>query len=122
LLINFGVPSDEINTSYGVDNEILLHVEVLIGSSFIDTEFNASFSQGIISDLYLGPETGGIAAHSTALISSSGTMIPNGGIRDDSGSFFIGSFLVTASPVPVPGAGWLFGSALIGLVGLKRQK
>ncbi len=33
-----------------------------------------------------------------------------------------GSFLVQASLVPVPATVWLFGSALIGLVGIKRKK
>lgn len=33
----------------------------------------------------------------------------------------MGVFLVRASPVPVPGAVWLFGSALMGLVGLRRR-
>ena len=29
---------------------------------------------------------------------------------------------ISASPVPVPAAAWLFGSALIGLAGIKRKK
>ena len=33
-----------------------------------------------------------------------------------------GSFLVAPSAVPIPTAAWLFGSALIGLVGIKRKK
>jgi hypothetical protein len=33
-----------------------------------------------------------------------------------------GSFLVRASAVPVPAAAWLFGSAVIGLAGIKRKK
>ncbi|MDC3332659.1 VPLPA-CTERM sorting domain-containing protein [bacterium] len=33
-----------------------------------------------------------------------------------------GAYLVSTSPVPVPAAAWLFGSALIGLTGLKRKK
>lgn len=33
-----------------------------------------------------------------------------------------GSFLVKVSEVPVPATAWLFGSALIGLAGLKRKK
>jgi hypothetical protein len=34
----------------------------------------------------------------------------------------IGHYLVRSSVVPVPAAAWLFGSALIGLVGIKRKK
>jgi hypothetical protein len=29
---------------------------------------------------------------------------------------------LTAAPVPVPAAVWMFGSALCGMVGLKRRK
>ncbi len=35
---------------------------------------------------------------------------------------YYGSFLVTASPVPVPPALWLFASGLAGLIGLARKK
>ncbi len=35
---------------------------------------------------------------------------------------YIGSYLVQQSAVPVPSAAWLFGSALIGLAGIKRKK
>ncbi|MFM8330577.1 MAG: alkaline phosphatase D family protein [Candidatus Methylumidiphilus sp.] len=34
----------------------------------------------------------------------------------------VSQFLVTPQPVPVPGAVWLFGSALAGLLGLRRRK
>lgn len=33
-----------------------------------------------------------------------------------------GTWTMTVSPVPVPAAAWLFGSALIGLAGIKRKK
>jgi len=33
-----------------------------------------------------------------------------------------GSYLVSASAVPVPAAVWLFGSGLIGLIGVARRK
>lgn len=50
----------------------------------------------------------------------------NGFIQfDTSSSLNVGSFLVrqtTVSAVPVPAAVWLFGSALLGLVGIKRTK
>ncbi len=32
------------------------------------------------------------------------------------------AFAITANPVPVPAAAWLFGSALLGLAGLRRKK
>ena len=36
--------------------------------------------------------------------------------------FYIGSLNVTASPVPVPAAGWLFVSGILGLIGLSRHR
>ena len=33
-----------------------------------------------------------------------------------------GAFQVTIEPVPVPAAVWLFGSGLIGLIGIARRK
>lgn len=41
---------------------------------------------------------------------------------DTTGGFETGSFLVRASVVPVPAAVWLFGSGLIGLIGVARRK
>jgi len=38
----------------------------------------------------------------------------------DSGN--LGSFLVQPTVVPLPAAAWLFGSALLGLVGIKRKQ
>ena len=35
---------------------------------------------------------------------------------------YIGSYLVRTSPVPIPAALWLFGSGLIGLIGIARRK
>ena len=40
--------------------------------------------------------------------------------RTNSGSFLVST--IAPSVVPVPAAAWLFGSALIGLVGIKRKK
>jgi|LGOV01.1.fsa_nt_gb hypothetical protein len=56
-------------------------------------------------------------------------IIPSGatqlqlGINDDKFSDNSGSFSVKVegAPVPIPGAVWLFGSGLIGLVGLRRK-
>lgn len=39
-----------------------------------------------------------------------------------SGHSYTGSYLVQVSTVPVPAAAWLFGSGLIGLVGIARRK
>ena len=40
----------------------------------------------------------------------------------DSGQFQAGSFEMTATVVPVPAAVWLFGTGLLGLVGVNRSK
>ena len=42
--------------------------------------------------------------------------------NDTDGSAETGSFLVRTSVVPVPAAVWLFGSGLLGLVGIARRK
>lgn len=44
------------------------------------------------------------------------------GFSADYNSPFVGSALVRTSVVPVPAAAWLFGSAVIGLAGIKRKK
>ena len=41
---------------------------------------------------------------------------------DEAGNYRFGSALVRASVVPVPAAVWLFGSGLIGLIGVARRK
>jgi hypothetical protein len=41
---------------------------------------------------------------------------------DDTHYLYYGSYLVQTSPVPVPTAAWLFGSGLIGLIGVARRK
>jgi len=43
-------------------------------------------------------------------------------MSDFNSSAHIGSYLVQTSPVPVPGALWLFGAGLIGLSGIARRK
>jgi len=46
----------------------------------------------------------------------------NGMIEIGNSDVFTASALVYASPVPIPAPIWLFGSALIGLVGVQRRK
>ena len=41
---------------------------------------------------------------------------------DDTHYLYYGSYLVQTSSVPVPAAAWLFGSGLLGLIGLARRK
>jgi len=42
-------------------------------------------------------------------------------LDDTESNQFSGSFLVRQSPVPIPTAVWLFGSGLIGLVGMRKK-
>ncbi len=56
---------------------------------------------------------------------SDNTVLTVGGesARDDSPGLFVGSYLVRqASPVPLPAAFWLFGSALAGLGLITRKR
>jgi hypothetical protein len=45
-----------------------------------------------------------------------------GGSLSYGGTKFIAGVLPSPSPVPVPAALWLFGSGLLGLLGVKRKK
>lgn len=45
-----------------------------------------------------------------------------GGVTDIDNSNYSSTYLIRTSAVPVPAAAWLFGSALIGLMGIKRSK
>jgi hypothetical protein len=57
----------------------------------------------------------GTSANTTAFgVSSAGSEVV--------GVLHTGSYLVAPSSVPVPAAAWLFGSALVGLAGIKRKK
>ena len=47
----------------------------------------------------------------------SGAFIPDGGTWTS-----VALLRATASPIPIPSVMWLFGSGLIGLVGLARRK
>lgn len=58
-----------------------------------------------------------------------GTLIASSNIGDAWGSSFSGiqyteemNITLTASPIPVPAAAWLFGSGLLGLVGVARRR
>jgi len=123
-------PSSDDNVTYG-ETLILNFGEVVKLDSLI-------FRNGNHGDVFAEDATvtisGGIGSGTFALILSSGSVFefynPNaGGDSDVSNNyqFYINELSATAtgrgiSEVPVPAAVWLFGSGLIGLVGVARRK
>lgn len=104
---------------------------LIVGDSFLadGTTQHATLWNGIgIVDLnsYLSPE----------LIAAGWVMVQATGINDNGAiigwaentnlphAYWLvdGSFVLTPTAVPVPGAVWLFGSALAGFMGMKRRK
>lgn len=72
-----------------------------------------------IVNLYQGVSTGTVAQD---WIGWDSTHPNSANFWDDVGSQYVGSYLVKVSAVPVPAAVWLFGSGLIGLIGVARRK
>ena len=72
-----------------------------------------------IVNLYQGVSTGTVAQD---WIGWDSTHSNSADFWDDVGSQYVGSYLVKVSAVPVPAAVWLFGSGLIGLIGVARRK
>jgi hypothetical protein len=95
-------------------------------SSFIG-DFTISLYEGIFS-------TGADTSGGTLVASTTGTNLSNVAIQINTNYSFIIEGLtgstptnvltgsVGISPIPVPAAAWLFGSALLGLAGMKRRK
>ena len=58
----------------------------------------------------------------TAMYDGSTDWINNGSGAESASDEFIYAEFTQTSAVPIPAAAWLFGSALIGLAGIKRKK
>lgn len=85
----------------------------ILGTQFIDTSGH-DFAH--IHDMErVNRETGAVGHDSGDFIFTAYT-----NRHDNSSGRYHGSFLVTPTSVPLPAAGWLFMSALVGLVGKKR--
>ena len=86
--------------------------EVPIATSTLNVIGDFGFGS-TLADLTLGADDG-----------IGGAPMSNGPFVDNNANFDITSITVTAitSPVPVPAAAWLFGSGLLGLVGVARRK
>lgn len=91
------------------------------GGTFNFKIVGASFSDTKHSDLltYFGLPEGNYQGGLNISFNTTGS-IPNTGEAFTSDTLFSGD--VVNSPVPVPAAVWLFGSGLIGLVGIARRK
>ena len=133
LFLAFDLPLDaaaHINSEPAGDPAIL-NFNSIMGETLDDSGVYGTY--GIIGEVstegahhYLGVAYdyyNGVNLYSTSTIYSS---IPDDAIWDDPTSSIdyggIGSFLVRPAVVPVPAAVWLFGSGLIGLIGLARHK
>jgi len=106
---------DALNHNHDVAPTGAGHTIGILGSS---TYTPGRLDTGVINDsetiFRLTGEQASDSRNSVSTIDSS--------MHPDTYNYFVGSFLVRPSAVPIPAAAWLFGSALIGLVGLKRKK
>ena len=92
----------------------------LWGTLLINTEFNVQQSH------FLTEPPPSVGTHNNGFIEA---FPGEGGLysfisiaRDDTPETFRGSALIRPSAVPIPAAVWLFGTGLVGLVGVARRK
>lgn len=98
----------------GVDNQVSFESE--LGGGVDTTLLAASGDQDAFRNLHAFEITG---------LQEGDNLITFSVLNDDNGGDNPMGFLVTGSTVnavPVPAAAWLFGSALLGLAGVKRKK
>lgn len=115
--------------------QYFLNAVDLLGNTFLNYDVNPELEfdygvEGITGTLVTegfgpdGAETIGMY-HQVGAASSTSSLYGNQTnviwVGNDANSH-LGSYLVAPSAVPVPAAAWLFGSALIGLMGIKRKK
>jgi len=89
---------------------------------------------GFTSDTYIRVPTDPwepiTTEHYLTQLAYDSVQMPVGGYYDDYLSYQldsevderVGTFLVNTSPVPLPAGVWLFGSGLLGLIGIARRK
>jgi hypothetical protein len=97
-------------------------------TDYVDGDFFGEFGLNPNLAAFIGPGTFGVDLSISSFITDCGpsgttTIIPTTNCfshsENWSGNF---SFVYEYNPVPVPAAGWLFGSGLIGLIGVARRK
>ena len=92
------------------------------GQTLIDAntpnDFHLSWDGGVIFSLVNAPLFGYTQYSFVTQATSSSTTL-SFGFRNDPTYFFLDD--VDVSPVPIPGAVWLLGSGIVGLIGLKRR-
>ncbi|MCP4128845.1 MAG: hypothetical protein GY753_17580 [Gammaproteobacteria bacterium] len=109
----FNIPTYSFGVygSYSISYDIKKSIEFSMDGNFHDTDFN-------ISLVFLNPLT----PTSSALldtVNSKWTISPTLGTN---GLIKSGSIMPVTSAVPIPPAVWLFGSGLLGLIGLYKRK
>ncbi|MCB1701101.1 MAG: hypothetical protein H6985_04685 [Pseudomonadales bacterium] len=116
IVLSFALPFDDFNIGQNMSSD--LHNDV---ANLFDDNFGAINSGDSISASFydsFGPETGPISQDTAGAIwdfqLSAGTVYP--------GQPWTLTIYTSLSPVPVPAAAWLFGSALLLLAGIKRNK
>ena len=121
LYVEFGFPVTSIVGQASsediarVNNLRGLLGDTLTGSTILDSYGTFGFvidSSGHTRDMH---------ARITGNLRNTHTQILTNPTGDSGARDYAGSYLVRTSAVPVPAALWLFGSALIGLVGIKRN-
>ena len=106
---NFLITSD----TYGRRNLSPVYTET--ASTFIAQRFGATsgYCFEVVCDIYFFSA----ALDGVSVVEGNLDSGPNGSSLGSSTSF-----TATPSAVPIPAAAWLFGSALVGLAGIKRKK
>lgn len=116
LVYGFGMNVHEPIASTGTSDGC--NVSTCVQSTFIVQLFNGAT---LIDEVTFEPADDQLAFFGV----TSDTYFNRLEIRETIGSNdneIFGNFLTTASPVPLPAAAWLFGSALLGLVTVARRK
>lgn len=114
-------------TSGYLNEPFLYNYTLAAGQMAVGLYFDwyASTDIAILAVFDCGAGTAGTACSSvyTAGPAPQGTVMQNGPFfHDAAGEYTTLSFEGTVSTVPVPAAAWLFGSGLIGLIGITKHK
>jgi hypothetical protein len=130
-----GIP-ENVTSSFQINGGDVLTLSFNADVTITDIEFGKIHSSDSVDINGLGapimfsdataPATGpGVGGIFSSLSDPAGWMLAANStftIGANSGAFFVKSITVESSAVPIPAAAWLFGSALAGIVGLRRRK